>query len=250
VPRVTIVVPCYDEAERLDRRALLDFLAAHNDISFCLVNDGSHDRTIDALREIERAAGGRVSVVDLWPNGGKAEAVRRGIVASLEQRPDLVGFWDADLATPLSELPRFIEVLDSHPQVQMVFGSRVKLLGRQIERRQSRHYFGRIAATLISETLGIPIYDSQCGAKLFRVTPELATVFGERFLSQWIFDVEILARYIAVWGTARTTSSVVELPLMEWRDVRGSKIRGKDFLVAAKDLWRIRRAYHLPRTSS
>jgi dolichyl-phosphate beta-glucosyltransferase len=246
VQRTTIVIPCFNEAARLQGRTFVEFLPVRDDVAFCFVNDGSSDGTLDVLRELEERSPSRIRVVDLAHNSGKAEAVRQGFLASFGGA-DLLGYWDADLATPLSELPAFIDILRSGPQTQMVFGSRVKLLGRRIERRAARHYLGRIGATLISEALGLPIYDSQCGAKLFRSSPELREVFGTPFLSRWLFDVEILARYETFWGAAATAAAVYEFPLGEWREVRGSKVRPRDFVTAAADLWRIRRAYRLPR---
>jgi hypothetical protein len=127
----------------------------------------------------------------------------------------------------------------------MIFGSRVKLLGRTVNRKPIRHYLGRIFATVVSVSLGIAIYYTQCGAKLFRAKPNLPQVLAEPFLSKWVFDIEILARYIALCGNdpARVEQMIYEFPLQKWTDVEGSKVRPKDFFVALSDVIRIRRKY-------
>jgi dolichyl-phosphate beta-glucosyltransferase len=247
--RIVIVVPCYNEAGRLDGRQFSRLEVEGHRVELLFVNDGSGDRTLAMLEELRREQPDRITVLDLERNSGKAEAVRRGFSAAMLTAPDYVGFWDADLATPFAELPGFIRVLAGDPLLQMVFGARVKLLGRVIDRHPQRHYLGRVAATLIANTLGISIYDSQCGAKLFRMSPTLGDVFGKPFLSRWIFDVEIIARFISMWGRDATALRIYELPLRQWKDVGGSKVTGGDFFKALRDLWRIRRTYRRPRDS-
>jgi hypothetical protein len=173
-------------------------------------------------------------------NAGKAEAVRFGMQHAIEHTDALViGFWDADLATPLPSILDLLGVLDTQPTIDMVFGSRVKLLGRQIERKAVRHYLGRVFATVASNVLGVPIYDTQCGAKLFRRTPQLARILQDPFLSRWIFDVEMLARLIGLRGVDYITQAVYEYPLETWCDIGGSKVKPSDFLKAIGDLLRI-----------
>lgn len=245
--RLTLVVPCYNEEQRLDAGAFRGFNAGSLD--FLFVNDGSTDGTLRLLESIRDSDPARFAVLDLERNGGKAEAVRRGVLAALERGgADYVGFWDADLATPFSELDGFVSILDSRPEIHIVMGARVRLLGRAISRRPQRHYFGRVGATLISQTLGMAVYDTQCGAKIFRASDTLGDVFSRPFLSRWIFDVEIIARYVELWGRDRTAGAVYELPVMCWRDVAGSKVKSGDFLRALRDLWKIRRAYRRPNT--
>lgn len=127
----------------------------------------------------------------------------------------------------------------------MVFGSRVRLLGRNIRRQPRRHYLGRVFATAVSTALSLPIYDTQCGAKIFRVTPDLKKVFSSPFLSKWIFDVEIIARFTKLRSEVGSAieDQIYEFPLESWEDVAGSKLSAQDFLIAASDLLKIRSRY-------
>lgn len=240
-----LIVPCYNEAARLNLASFHAFLGASSSTRLLFVDDGSRDATFAVLQQfcLPRQ---QAEVLRLEQNHGKAEAVRLGVLHALNNDPpQLVGFWDADLATPLATLAGFRQVLDARPAVEMVFGSRVKLLGRHVERRAVRHYLGRVFATVVSIMLRLPVYDTQCGAKLFRVTPALHTVFSQPFLSKWVFDVEILARYLNLNGREpkRLEPLIYEYPLDAWVDVAGSKVRPGDFFTALLDIARIKMRY-------
>jgi len=245
VHHLALVVPCYNEAARLPVDRLRAFLTDDKSVGLVLVDDGSSDGTRARLDSVREGFEERVQVLALPSNQGKAEAVRLGVASALEGGAEAVGYWDADLATPLEGLDRMRAVLDRYPDVAMVLGARVNLLGRHIERSPVRHYLGRIFATAASVTLGLPVYDTQCGAKLFRVTPELAGLFAEPFETRWLFDVEILARFLRQRRSAGTSThgAIVEYPLHEWRDVAGSKVRPLDFLKGFVGLLQIRRRY-------
>ena len=238
----TIVIPCYNEELRFPLDRFTAFVAANPSTHFLLVNDGSTD---DTLAVLQRASAGRedqVGVINQPANGGKGEAVRCGILAALQREGCLyVGFWDADMATPLEIIEDLVGVLSTRPEVAMVFGARVKLLGWHVERRAIRHYLGRVFATVVSVTLRLPIYDTQCGAKVFRVTQGTKELFAERFCSRWVFDVEIIARFIRQRGydIASVERSIYEFPLPEWRDVAGSRVRPRDFVRAFFDVLKI-----------
>ena len=165
-PRTTVVVPCYNEEARLREEEFVRYLSRPDTaVRLLFVDDGSSDGTVQVLERIVKAAPpGRAALLPLTPNGGKAEAVRRGMLQALEQPnpATVVGFWDCDLATPLEAIQELVEVLQGQPWTQMVFGARVALLGRQIERKIVRHYLGRVFATLTSLVLSMPIYDTQC----------------------------------------------------------------------------------------
>jgi dolichyl-phosphate beta-glucosyltransferase len=238
-----LVIPCYNEEQRLPVAELREFSWPGIRVELLLVNDGSRDGTLGLIESLQREDPSRFSVLNLERNSGKAEAVRQGILAAMDRKPDLVGFWDADLATPLTELTDFLEIFATRPEIEMVFAARVRLLGRSISRNPRRHYVGRVGATLISSSLGLAVYDTQCGAKLFRTGDAMREIFSRPFLSRWIFDVEIIARFVRQRGRDGAARAIYELPIRTWHDVKGSKVRSTDFLRALKDLWTIHRAY-------
>lgn len=241
-------MPCYNEADRLTAVAseFVEYSSANPAVKFLFVDDGSKDETLVVLDRLCQELGGSGLLVPLEKNVGKALAVRAGMIRGVElTQPSYIGFWDADLATPLAEINEFVEVLDSSPQTLLVTGCRLASLGRQIARKPVRHYAGRVLATLISITLGLPVYDSQCGAKLFRVTEQFDELWDQEFCSNWLFDVEILARLAARSGSMKNRDSrvVCEQPLGAWSDVPGSKVKPQDFLIALVELYKIRRKY-------
>jgi len=249
MPQSTIVVPCYNEARRLDLPAFLAHALRHDD-TFLLVNDGSRDETGALLDEFCSVNRDSFRVLHLPQNRGKAEAVRQGVVQALERPTQYVGYWDADLATPLEAIPEFRTYLDQHPRVEALLGARVRLLGRQIERKTLRHCLGRLFATVAAGVLKLPVYDTQCGAKLFRATDRVRTIFAEPFRTTWIFDVELLARMLeTIPADADPAELIHELPLTEWRDVAGSKVKARDFVRAAGQLVSIWQNYRLPSRS-
>jgi hypothetical protein len=109
-----------------------------------------------------------------------------------------------------------------------------------------RHYVGRAFATMVALILNLKVYDTQCGAKLFRRSDGVIALFQEIFVTRWLMDVEIIARLIQIRrGTDLPPAEAViyEVPLSEWRDVRGSKLKYSDFLKAMFEMVSIRRRY-------
>lgn len=231
--------------------AFVHYLRSTGSTRFLFVDDGSTDSTPQLLGDICDRSGGRAAILRCARNGGKAEAVRVGLIETLRQGDTrYAGYWDADLATPLDAAERFACVLDEQPDIEMVFGSRVKLLGRHVERNAIRHYLGRVFATAASLALAMPIYDTQCGAKLFRTGPALQAIVARPFLSKWVFDVEVIARYHKLYlrESKVLEHAIYEYPLEFWHDVAGSKVRPADFAHAFIDLLRIRLRYPATRT--
>jgi dolichyl-phosphate beta-glucosyltransferase len=245
---VTWVVPCFNEEKRLDR-SQVELLLSDKRTHILFVDDGSSDGTLSLLRELAGQHGKRVQVLALEKNGGKAEAVRRGLVEG-SASADVIGYADADFSTPAGELNRLAAQLEQ-VNADVVIGSRVGLAGTRIDRKPSRHYLGRIFGTAASLVLGTVIYDTQCGAKLFRVSPLLREVLAEPFGSRWIFDVELLGRLL-IGGEGLPgirPEKLVEVPLLEWRDVGGSKLGLKSMFQVPLQLIETRRRLESRRSS-
>ena len=215
---VWLVVPCFDEAERFsaDRFAAL---AGDARLALVFVDDGSSDGTAGVLKQFA-ASHSNVVVIALDSNVGKGEAVRAGLRRALLAEPEWVGYVDADLATPVSEVVRLVDLALGRIDLDVVIGSRVAMLGRRVRRSTFRHYAGRVFATGASLVLGKPVYDTQCGAKLFRVGAGLERAIERPFRSRWAFDVELLGR-LDRQGVA--PSAFREEPLESWQDAPASK---------------------------
>jgi glycosyltransferase involved in cell wall biosynthesis len=245
-PELALVVPCHNESGRLDPDAFLRFVRTHPGVQLVLVDDGSTDATWEILERLRAAAPASVATLRHSPRRGKGEAVRAGMLAGIEQGATLVGFFDADLSTPLDAVDDFLAVLRDRPAVEFVLGSRVMLMGRDIRRKATRHYLGRVFATAVSQALDLPVYDTQCGAKILRANAATATLFAAPFRSDWIFDVELIGRYLRLPvppGEPPRRDRLYELALTTWHHRPGSKLRWRDFARAVIDLgyiWRER----------
>lgn len=244
--RIWLVVPCYDEASRLDLEPYGVALERHPGLRLLFVDDGSRDETRALLEAFAGDRPDRASVLALPSNVGKAGAVRAGVLEAFEAEPEYVAYWDADLSTPLEELPRLVARLSSDSALEIALGSRVRLLGRTIERLETRHYLGRVVAFFAAWALGVAVYDTQCGAKVLRVTARTRALFAQPFHTGWTFDVELIARWLRdrrAEGDATPKSGLIEVPLHTWHHVSGSKVRASDLPRALLDLWWIYRRY-------
>ncbi len=233
-----LVIPCYNEQDRLVLARARELLARES-LSLVFVDDGSTDGTARILQEFRQLGQGRILVETMPQNSGKAEAVRRGLLLALELTAGVVGYADADFATPPSELIRLLSTLHER-DLDVVFGARVALMGSRIQRSPTRHFLGRVFATAASLTLREQIHDTQCGAKWFRRTEPLIRALGSPFETGWAFDVELLGRLLGVWGEPRLDRGrVLEIPLEEWTDVPESKVKLGGMLGSLVDLGRL-----------
>src|SRR6266508_1723868 len=216
LPPFSIVIPCFNEEGRVSEtlRVTLEYLTANAPESeLIVVNDGSTDETGAIARKILGETNLQTRLLENFPNRGKGAAVRSGLLAAREP----IGlFFDADLSTPLSEIPKLIEPI-AKDEVDIAFGSRAldrNLIGiRQPWRREQA---GRVFNLLVRVATGLPFWDTQCGFKAFRLDVcrpilEAARVRG------FAFDVELL--YLA----QRAGLRIREIPV-RWNHAEGSKV--------------------------
>jgi dolichyl-phosphate beta-glucosyltransferase len=241
--KILLIIPCYNEENRLDLSEIDSQINTASSkgctVKLLFANDGSRDKTKEILDSyIQKKSDWAYHATQ---NAGKAEVIHQAFQKFKSQitdeKFDWIGFWDADLATSIEEIPKMLAYpnLMGNLEVESIWGSRISRLGSVIKRQPHRHYLGRIFVTIVSTVLNVKAYDSQCGAKLF--TPKAAELaFKQSFISKWIFDVEILLRLNGL--------SIVEFPLLRWEDVPGSKVKVfKEALRTLVDLYKIKQAY-------
>lgn len=235
-----LVVPCFNEEQRLGDAGFQTLLPKARKFEILFVDDGSRDQTLSLVRKMAENLKFPPPLA-LPQNRGKAEAVRQGMLAAIAAGATVAGYFDADRSTPVSEAERLLAYFPPH--VEVLLGARVKMLGYHIGRSPLRHYLGRVFATAASNCLGIPVYDTQCGMKWFRVTPALKEALSEPFHSRWGFDVELLGRLLKGKDQPGIPiSRCEEVPLRVWDEIPGSKLKPLDMPKTLLDMWTIYRA--------
>ncbi len=237
-----IVIPCYNEATRLPLESYRTFLAQNNDSQIVFSNDGSTDDTMSVLKKLQQAHPDQVFIYNLEKNSGKAQAVREAIIFCFGNFKDFktIGYLDADLSSSLEEYVTISENIKD--DVICAFGSRILKIDNHIDRKKYRFLIGRVIATMISSQLDISIYDSQCGCKAFSVSIA-QELFKEKFISKWLFDVELFHRLIKMYSHKAMKTVCREIPLKSWVDVDDSRVSMLYFFKMWQDLYTISKRY-------
>mgnify|MGYP005855076477 CR=1 FL=1 len=239
---MVIIIPCYNEYNRLDKNAFTVFLKKNIEVKIVFSNDASSDNTLNLLKEIQSDFKSQVFICNSQTNRGKAEAVRHGVLYAFDQQVlfNRIGYLDADLSVSLEECLELSTQLDK--KCLFVFGSRISIINNTIVRSDFRHYTGRIVATIIANLLKIKVYDTQCGCKIF--DSKLAKIiFQEPFISRWLFDVELFFRIIKLYSREELKKMSLEIPLKTWIDTGGSKVKISYFFKLWQDLYLIKKHY-------
>ena len=229
MPSFAIIVPCYNEAKRLQQKAFVEFSKMHEDVLIYFVNDGSTDETQNILTGLQKQSVCFFTIT-LQQNKGKGEAIREGML-QLHNNYNYIGYLDADLSTSLDEFYSLYQKMLSK-NVSVAFGSRIKKADTVIERSYVRHILGRTIATIIDKKFKLGCYDTQCGAKIFS-SQILNDVIKRPFYTRWFFDVELFIRIIK----HNSRLNALEIPLSVWRNVKGSKLNALSFATVIKELY-------------
>ncbi|GLB50237.1 response regulator [Neptunitalea lumnitzerae] len=223
---VGVVIPCYNEEERILSDEFLDFVDRNSGYHLCFVNDGSKDNTLKVLHSLRKGREDFISVYNCEKNGGKAEAVRRGMLYMAEMEDlDYIGFLDADLSTDLKDFDDLVTTIES-TQFKIVSGSRIARMGADITKQSARQIISLSINYIIRKILGMNFKDTQCGAKIMD-KDIIKIAFQQKFVTKWLFDVEIFMRMKKHFGATAETY-ICEQPLKRWIHADGSKLSMKD----------------------
>jgi len=231
--RLSIIIPAYNEENRIGNslKLILRYLSKQDyNFEIIVVDDGSSDRTIEKVKEIDSS--GKIKILKNEINKGKGYSIKKGM---LEAMGEYQLFSDADLSTPIEELEKFWKYLNEGYDI--VIGSRA-LKDSILEVRQPfyREFMGRAFNFIVRFILGFKIKDTQCGFKIFK--KEVAKhIFSIQKIKGWSFDVEIL--YIA----SKLDYKIKEVPV-RWINSPSSKVNPlKDALRMFFDVSRLKREY-------
>ena len=237
-----IIVPCYNEYHKIDKNRYIQFLKNQEDVGIVFSDDGSTDGTLKTLKEIQQSCSSQVHICVSTQNNGKAGAIRKAVLYCYDEglEFDKIAYLDADLSVSLEECYSISGLLNK--DILFAFGSRISKIDNTIIRTHFRHFSGRFVATMISNLLGVAVYDSQCGCKVFDA--KLAkTVFEDAFISKWLFDVEIIFRIIKLYSRKQLKNMALEIPLRSWIDAGDSKVKLSYFIRMWYDLYLIKKQY-------
>jgi CheY-like chemotaxis protein len=224
---VGVVIPCYNEEERLLSNQFLSFIDKNSGYHLCFVNDGSTDSTLDVLKTLRKGRKDYITVYDCEKNGGKSEAVRLGMLHMANHKDlDYIGFLDADLSTDLSDFDDLVSTIENS-NYKIVSGSRISRMGADIAKESARQIISLSINFVIRKILSMQFKDTQCGAKIFN-KDVIQILFKDKFITKWLFDVEIFLRMKRYYTVNIAKELICEKPLKRWVHVDGSKLSMKD----------------------
>ena len=234
------ILPFYNEENRINTLEFHKIFIQNGNIDFLLLNDGSTDKTLEILNNFKNKFE-NVLIYSSCKNIGKAEIIRRAFLLPNNSKYKFIGFLDSDFATPFDEYKNLLNIIEEK-KFDIIFGSRVRLHGYNINRNEKRHFFSRIIITFLNIIFKLNIYDTQCGCKIFN-NVIVKKVFSKKFTTKWLFDIEIFIRYFGVVKN----KNAYEFPLNNWTEITGSKIKTIDFFLVPFNILKLIYVYKIKR---
>lgn len=237
-----IIVPCYNEGDRILEEEFVSFVNEYPTFTILFVNDGSSDHTLAKIEQLAKKTT-RIKISSLEQNSGKAAAVRFGVLEALKDEGfTYFAFLDADLAIPFSEFLRLYHITLINKELMFTFLSKIRRADAEVKQSYKRFLMGRILSLFARFSLKLPVYDTQCGCKLMnREIAEL--VFSKPFISAWLFDIEIFWRILNQKNQLYFKTNTLEVPLNKLMDRGSSKVSGKAIFKLPFEFIKIHRTY-------
>jgi glycosyltransferase involved in cell wall biosynthesis len=208
---VSIVIPAYNEEKRIART--LDsyhsfFSKKKADFEIIVVANNCSDKTGAVVKSFSKRKK-NVRLLDIPKKIGKGGAVKKGFSIASKQ---VVAFVDADNSTPPKE---FLKILNGLSKADIAIGSRALSGSKILKQPEYRKFLGRSFNFLVNFLFGLPLNDTQCGAKVFsKKTVSIMQSVESDFFE---FDVELL------WRAQKKGFTILEVPIV-WTDAEESKV--------------------------
>jgi glycosyltransferase involved in cell wall biosynthesis len=239
-----LVIPCFNEGKRFPIHYWKDLISSHPNIFWLFIDDGSTDNTFELLLNLSHLFG-NCKTISLPQNIGKGNAIREGFIFGLKEigHYKYAAYLDCDGAFDRHNVSNFLtnyEVeLEFNPRkYDLIIGSRIAMAGYEIQRDFFRHLISRILITIVCWGWDKAPYDTQSGFKIFKASDLFFTSIKDEFVTRWFFDIELMLRLI---NRSNGDFRMKEIPVVRWKDIRGSHINAKNFPTVFLEIIRIRR---------
>lgn len=234
-PSLLLLIPAYNEETRIEPvlREFADFFGRNyaGPFQLVVVLNGCRDNTLGVVQRVAREFP-CIGWLEFPGAIGKGGALIEGL--KLAGRADLIGYVDADGATPPHA---YLDLVKKIGAADCVIGSRW-LPGAVIHQSQSgnRQFASRVFHAIVQTLFWMNIRDTQCGAKVMkRVVAE--KIHPALRIADMAFDINLL------YSMKRAGFKILETPT-EWTDKAGSKVAlGRSSLTMFLSVVRVRLIY-------
>lgn len=221
----SFLIPCYNEELRLKAnfKVINKFVKMHTKDEFIFIDDGSSDKTISILNKY-KSQNKNVIILKNKINLGKGAAIKNGVMNSSK---DTILFLDADLSTPLSEIPKALKYLKTN---NIVIGVRKHKMAKIVKHQPLyREFMGKAFTLFANKILLKNIHDATCGFKGFH-SKCAKRIFLKTRINRWVFDVEVL--FLA----QKFHYKIKQMPVV-WENDENTRVSIiRDSVVSARDL--------------